>query len=174
MATAWAEARRAYPIYAALARQFELSATPYTEGEPVPEEIGPAVVERNLRWFDEMDAQVKAYQIRQLPPATLNAKEEGLRAFIQRHLRKAEKNTSDRDKIDFLLVQYFALCAPESFYHDEISAADVSRVLQPVLGDAGAKRRIGAPLSKPPSRWSRIAAACAICWKAESSSKRDW
>jgi hypothetical protein len=137
LTTAWAEARRAYPIYAALARQFEISVTPYAEGEPVPEEIGPAVVERNLRWFDEMDAQVKAFQIRQLPPATLNAKEEGLRAFIQRHLNKSQKTTADRDKIDFLLVQYFALCAPESFYHDEISPADVSRVLQPVLGEAG-------------------------------------
>jgi hypothetical protein len=139
LTTAWAEARRAYPIYAALARQFELSATPYSEGEPVPEEIGPAVVERNLRWFDEMDAQVKAYQIRQLPPATLNAKEEGLRAFIQRQLSKHEKTATDRDKVDFLLVQYFALCAPESFYHDEISLADVIRILQPVVGEANAR-----------------------------------
>jgi hypothetical protein len=139
LTTAWAEARRAYPIYAALARQFELSATPYSEGEAVPEEIGPAVVERNLRWFDEMDAQVKAYQIRQLPPATLNAKEEGLRAFIQRHLKKPEKTAADRDKVDFLLVQYFALCAPESFYHDEISLADVIRILQPVVGEANAR-----------------------------------
>jgi hypothetical protein len=139
LTTAWAEARRAYPIYAALARQFEISATPYAEGEAVPEEIGPAVVERNLRWFDEMDGLVKVFQIRQLPPATLNAKEEGLRAFIQRHLNKSQKTTSDRDKIDFLLVQYFALCAPESFYHNEISLADVSRVLQPVLGDASVK-----------------------------------
>jgi hypothetical protein len=138
LTTAWAEARRAYPIYAALARQFEISATPYAEGEAVPEEIGPAVVERNLRWFDEMDGLVKVFQIRQLPPATLNAKEEGLRAFIRRHLKKSQKTASDRDKIDFLLVQYFALCAPESFYHDEISLADVSRVLQPVLGDAAA------------------------------------
>jgi hypothetical protein len=133
LTTAWAEARRAYPIYSALARQFDISPTPY-EDNAVPEEIGPAVVERNLRWFDEMDAQVKAYQIRQLPPATLNAKEEGLRAFIQRQLKKAQKTTTDRDKIDFLVVQYFALCAPESFYHDEISLDDVSRVLQPVLG----------------------------------------
>ena len=139
LTTAWAEARRAYPIYAALARQFELSATPYSEGEAVPEEIGPAVVERNLRWFDEMDAQVKAYQIRQLPPATLNAKEEGLRAFIQRQLSKPEKTAADRDKVDFLLVQYFALCAPESFYHDEISLADVIRILQPVVGEANAR-----------------------------------
>jgi hypothetical protein len=138
LTTAWAEARRAYPIYAALARQFEISATPYAEGEAVPEEIGPAVVERNLRWFDEMDGLVKVFQIRQLPPATLNAKEEGLRAFIQRHLKKSQKTVSDRDKIDFLLVQYFALCAPESFYHNEISLADVSRVLEPVLGVASA------------------------------------
>ncbi|MGB9334581.1 MAG: hypothetical protein WCB14_06200 [Candidatus Acidiferrales bacterium] len=139
LTTAWAEARRAYPIYAALAKQLEISAVPYAEGEALPEEIGPAVVERNLRWFDEMDAQVKAYQIRQLPPATLNAKEEGLRAFIQRHLRKPEKTAADRDKVDFLLVQYFALCAPESFYHDEISLADVIRILQPVVGDANAR-----------------------------------
>ena len=69
----------------------------------------------------------------------LNAKEEGLRAFIQRHLRKPEKTAADRDKVDFLLVQYFALCAPESFYHDEISLADVIRILQPVVGDANAR-----------------------------------
>ena len=85
-----------------------------------------------------MDGLVKVFQIRQLPPATLNAKEEGLRAFIQRHLKKSQKTTSDRDKIDFLLVQYFALCAPESLYHNEISLADVSRVLEPVLGVAAA------------------------------------
>jgi hypothetical protein len=66
---------------------------------------------------------------------TLNASESGLRCLIQRHLRKAKKSNIDRDKIDFLLVQYFALCAPAKIYHKQIEAADVAQVMQPVLGD---------------------------------------
>src|SRR5437016_2594025 len=66
---------------------------------------------------------------------TLNASEAGLRALIQRHLRKTTKSNYDRDKIDFLLVQYFALCAPAKIYHKQIALADVAQVIQPVLGD---------------------------------------
>src|SRR3989449_2666779 len=66
---------------------------------------------------------------------TLNASEGGLRALIHRHLRKPKKNSMDRDKIDFLLVQYFALCAPAKIYHKQIEPADVAQVMQPVLGD---------------------------------------
>jgi hypothetical protein len=66
---------------------------------------------------------------------TLNASETGLRALIQRHLRKPKKSNVDRDKIDFLLVQYFALCAPAKIYHKQIEPADVAQVMQPVLGD---------------------------------------
>src|SRR3989449_11271103 len=67
---------------------------------------------------------------------TLNASEGGLRALIHRHLRKPKKNSMDRDKIDFLLGQYFALCAPAKIYHKQIEPADVAHVMQPVLGDA--------------------------------------
>ncbi|MGB8592578.1 MAG: hypothetical protein WCD40_14470, partial [Candidatus Acidiferrales bacterium] len=104
----WAEARRAYPIYAALAKQFDIVSAPYPDGELPPDRPTREILERDFQWLDNMDAQVKAFQIRQLPPATLNAKEENLRAFIQRHLQKADKSDADRDKIDFLLVQYFA------------------------------------------------------------------
>src|ERR1700675_3974120 len=69
---------------------------------------------------------------------TLNASESGLRALIRRHLRKPTKNNVDRDKIDFLLVQYFALCAPAKIYHKQIEPVDVALVMKPVLGDAPA------------------------------------
>ncbi|MGB9403682.1 MAG: hypothetical protein WCA98_09080 [Candidatus Acidiferrales bacterium] len=134
----WAEARRAYPIYAALAKQFDIVSAPYPDGELPPDRPTREILERDFQWLDNMDAQVKAFQIRQLPPATLNAKEENLRAFIQRHLQKADKSDADRDKIDFLLVQYFALCAPESKYHEEISLEDVATVVKPVLVEADA------------------------------------
>ena len=79
---------------------------------------------------------LRAFQIRQLPPETLNASEEGLRAFLQRQLKKQEKTPADRDKIDLLLVQYFALCAPEDLYRKDIGLDDVAQVLRPVLGEA--------------------------------------
>ena len=93
-----------------------------------------------LKWLDGIDARVRAFQIRQLPPETLNASEQNLRAFLQRQLRKHEKTTADRDKIDLLLVQYFALCAPEELYRKEIHLEDVAEVLQPVLTAADATR----------------------------------
>jgi hypothetical protein len=43
-----------------------------------------------------------------------------------RHLRKPSKSTTDRDKIDFLMVQYFALCAPPKIYHKQIELTDVA------------------------------------------------
>ena len=129
----WGEARAAYPLYAALAKQFELSQLPYPEGELPPAKPTREIFERDLQWLDEIDAKIKAFQIRQLPPATINAHEEALRAFIHRQLRKPNKSESDRDKIDFLTVQYFALCAPESMYHEEITLEDVARVLEPVV-----------------------------------------
>src|SRR6202030_1752843 len=67
---------------------------------------------------------------------TLNASESGLRALIQRHLRKPAKTNTDRDKIDFLLVQYFALCAPAKIYHKQIELQDTAAVMKPVLGEA--------------------------------------
>src|SRR5262249_20848159 len=59
----------------------------------------------------------------------------GLRGLIHRHLRKPSKTNMDRDKIDFLLVQYFALCAPPKIYHKQIELEDAAQVMKPVLGD---------------------------------------
>jgi hypothetical protein len=52
-----------------------------------------------------------------------------------RHLRKQAKSTTDRDKADFLLVQYFALTAPPKIYHKQIELSDVANVLRPVFGE---------------------------------------
>jgi hypothetical protein len=137
-AARWTEARLAYPLYAALAAQFQLATLPYPAGELPPARPTREVFDRDLQWFDDIDEKVRAFQIRQLPPELLNSSEEAMRALIQRLLKRVDKTTVDRDKIDLLLVQYFALCAPEELYREEIKLADVARVLHPVLAEADA------------------------------------
>ena len=136
----WTEARNAYPLYAALTTQFNFAPLPHPAGELPPLRPTRDVFDKDLKWLDEIDEKVRAFQIRQLPSEILNASEENLRAFLHRQLRKAEKNTADRDKIDLLLVQYFALCAPEELYRKEIRLEDVAAVLQPVLAGADSTR----------------------------------
>jgi hypothetical protein len=135
-AAQWTEARLAYPLYAALAVQFQLAPLPHASGELPPDKPAREVFDRDLRWLDSIDGKVRAYQIRQLAAEALNASEETLRAFIQRQLKKPDKTDPDRDKIDLLLVQYFALCAPEELYRNEIKLEHVAKVLQPVLIEA--------------------------------------
>jgi hypothetical protein len=135
-AAQWNEARLAYPLYVALANQFGFEPPPHPAGELPPQRPTRDVFDRDLAWLDSVDGQVRAYQIRQLPSEVLNASEETLRTFIHRQLRKPDKTTLDRDKIDLLLVQYFALCAPEELYRSEIRLEDVAKVLRPVLTEA--------------------------------------
>ena len=136
LASRWEEARLTYPIYSALATQFNLASLPYGDGELPPARPTRAIFERHLKWLDELDERALAYQLRQIPPAVLNASEEGLRSIVHRQLRKQNKTNADRDKIDLLLVQYFAMQATEELLHKEITLADVAQVLRPVLSEA--------------------------------------
>jgi hypothetical protein len=137
-AAQWTEARYVYPLYAALAEQFHFAELPHPSGELPPARPSREVFDRDLRWLDEIDEKVRAYQIRQLPSNVLNASEQSLRAFIHRQLKKPNKTTADRDKIDLLLTQYFALCAPEELYRGHVELSHVAQVLQPVLAEADA------------------------------------
>jgi hypothetical protein len=134
---AWEEIRSVFPIYLALAKHLQIE-IPF----PQNKRVLPALADLELfsqaqTWLDSMDQQVLVHQLRHLlQMTTLNASESGLRALIMRHLRKNAKSVTDRDKIDFLMVQYFALCAPAKIYHKQIEPGDVAQVMKPVLGDA--------------------------------------
>jgi hypothetical protein len=137
----WAEARAVFPIYVALAKQLEIKIPFPQEKRNLPEKPDLEIFGQVQAWLDSMDEQVLVYQLRHLlQMTTLNASESGLSALIQRHLRKNTKTTVDRDKIDFLLVQYFALCAPAKIYHKQIELADVAQVMKPVLGEVEAAK----------------------------------
>jgi hypothetical protein len=132
----WREARAVFPIYLALAKQLEIE-IPFTQAKRnLPEKPDLEIFSQVHEWLDSMDQRVLVHQLRHLlQMTTLNASETGLRALIQRHLRKTKKSNIDRDKIDFLLVQYFALCAPAKIYHKQIELVDVEHVMEPVLGE---------------------------------------
>jgi hypothetical protein len=130
----WAEARSVFPIYLALAKQLGIF-IPFSQRN-LPETPELELFSQVQTWLDSMDQRVIVYQLRHLlQMTTLNASESSLKSLIERHLRKAVKTHFDRDKIDFLLVQYFALCAPAKIYHKRIEPDDVAEVMKPILGD---------------------------------------
>ena len=132
----WEEARSVFPIYLALAKQLKIEIPFPPAKRNLPEKPDAELFKQVHAWLDDMDQRVLVHQLRHLlQMTTLNASETGLRALIQRHLRKPSKNTMDRDKIDFLLVQYFALCAPPKVYHKQIELEDAAQVMKPVLGE---------------------------------------
>jgi len=122
------------PIYSALVREFviEISACPIKDDEEFSP--SPESVEHAEAWFQQVDAQIQVHQLRQFLQTTPLANEVILRHLIAHHMQKTAKSASDRDKTDFLLVQYFSLCAPSGLEDADVDLDYVAQVLEPVLG----------------------------------------
>ena len=120
------------PMYSALVREFVIEASTC----PVDEEFAPSPesIEHAEAWFQQVDTQIQVHQLRQFLQTTPLANEAVLRHLLLHHMRKATKSTSDRDKTDFLLVQYFSLCAPSGLEDADLDLEYVAQVLEPVLG----------------------------------------
>jgi hypothetical protein len=130
----WRVARRLYSVYVELDRTFELGMPSCAELEDAADRPEPEAMERVQQWFEQIDNHVQVWQLRQLLQSTSLQNEENLRYLIARHLDKKQKSEADKDKIDFLLVQYFAHCAPHGL--NETALEEVGRVLEPAIGKA--------------------------------------
>lgn len=130
----WRIARRLYAVYIELDRTFELDIPSCPELEDAEDSPEAGARERVLQWFEQIDGHVQVWQLRQLLQSTSLQNEENLRYLIARHLDKKQKTEADKDKIDFLLVQYFAHCAPHGLA--ETALEEVARVLEPAMGKA--------------------------------------
>jgi hypothetical protein len=120
------------PIYSALVREFviEVPACPIDEEfSPTPESVEEADA-----WLQEVDGKIQVHQLRQFLQITPLANEAVLRHLLAHHMQKTSKSTSDRDKTDFLLAQYFSLCAPSGLEDADLDLEYVAQVLEPVLG----------------------------------------
>ena len=130
----WRTARRLFPFYSALIREFQLNIPHCKELENPVDRPEREVLERIHRWFSDVDLQVQVAQIRQLLQNQRFGEETMLRALLLRHLPQDHSDQNLRDKLDYMLVQYFAAVAPHHPHDEEVTSAEVQETLQPVLG----------------------------------------
>jgi hypothetical protein len=121
-------------MYIALVREFVIEASPCPFNSDEAFSVTPESVELAQEWFQQVDVQIQVHQMRQFLQTTPLANEAVLRHLLLHHMRKTAKSTSDRDKTDFLLVQYFSLCAPSGLEDADLDLDYVAQVLEPVLG----------------------------------------
>jgi hypothetical protein len=127
------------PIYSALVREFviEAPACPVNEHFSASE---PDSLEEAETWFQKVDSEIQVHQLRQFLQTTPLANEVVLRNLLWHHIHKAAKSSGDRDKTDFLLVQYFSLCATAGLDDAGLDLGYVAQILEPVLGPQGAEQ----------------------------------
>ena len=135
IAARWRAFRSLYPLCTELARRFELGpACDYLESPVNRSE--PDVLNAVEAWFTAIDERSEAWQLRQILQTTPLGTEDAFSALVRRFLGRENKTSQDRDKIDFLLVQYLDQHAPHGFHNGSLELEDVASILEPVLGEA--------------------------------------
>jgi hypothetical protein len=129
----WPQLCALQPIYSALVKEFviDVPSSPLIEDNQSPSQ---EAVEQANTWLQQVDSHIQVHQLRQFLQTTPMANEPSLRDLLTHHLHKEVKASSDRDKIDFLLVQYFSLCAPSGLEDADLDLEYVAQVLEPALG----------------------------------------
>ncbi len=134
LATQWSYARRLYPIYFELAREFAIDVKPCADLEAGVDTPGKEAVEQANQWLDQMDNLVQVHQLRQFLQTSSQVNQEGIVSLLQHFLAKPTKTEVIRDKIDFLLVQYFSQLAPTGVGDTEVDLAYVAQALESIVG----------------------------------------
>lgn len=130
----WRTARRLYAVYSGVISQFDLGIDPCPEIECPIERRDPATRARVKAWLNQMDSHCPVAFLRRVLQSGSVGNAGNLFALIRRHLDRPYKTEIDRDKLDFLLVQYFANCVPQETSPTGLTLAEVGRALQPILG----------------------------------------
>jgi hypothetical protein len=139
LAAQWKSARQVYPIYFELAREFAIEVKPFPDLEAGVDTPGKETVEQAQCWLEEMDQLIPVHQLRQFLQTNSLVNQERLLALVQHFLTSTVKTDAMRDKIDFLLVQYFSQLAPTGVSDAEVDLAYVAQSLEPVLGEVDLK-----------------------------------
>jgi hypothetical protein len=119
-----------------MSREFVLDAEPCDELEQ--ELVTPAAecILAAQAWFSALDNRIQVHHLRQFGQTSLQMNEDALRDFVTHHLHKQPRTEQDRDKIDFLLVQFFSQVVPQEMDGTDLSIALVGKTLAGVLGPA--------------------------------------
>lgn len=135
-ASLWPVWRRLYPLYSAMAHEFVLDAPAC--GELEQELLTPTAecVDAAQAWFSALDQRIQVHHLRQFGQTSSQMNEDALRDFVTHHLHKQPRTEQDRDKIDFLLVQFFSQVVPQEMAGADLTVALVGKTLAGVLGPA--------------------------------------
>ena len=133
LAAQWKSACRLYPIYFELAREFAIEVQACPDLEAGVETPGKEAVEQANHWLEQMDEKVQVHQLRQFLQTNAAVTPEALLSLLEHFLAKSTKTDIIRDKVDFLLVQYFSQLAPAGLQDDDVDLAYVAQTLEPVL-----------------------------------------
>lgn len=134
LAAVWATARRLHPIYSELAREFVIEVPPCADLDAQVETPGRESVEQAQHWLNAMDEKIQVHQLRQFLQTSSVVDNAGLVLLLQHYLAKTPRTDSSRDKIDFLLVQYFSQGAPTDLDDDGADIAFVAQGMEALVG----------------------------------------
>lgn len=133
LAAQWKSACRLYPIYFELAREFAIDVQTCADLEAGIDTPGKEAVEQANHWLEQMDEKVQVHQLRQFLQTNAAVTPEALLNLLEHFLGKGQKSDIVRDKVDFLLVQYFSQMAPAGLQDDDVDLAYVAQTLEPIL-----------------------------------------
>jgi hypothetical protein len=133
-AAIWATIRRIYPIYAELAREFVVDLPACADLEAGTESPAQESVEQAQLWLHQMDETIQVHQLRQFLQTSSLVDPDSIVALIQHLIASPSHSDALRDKIDFLLVQYFSQIAPAELADERADLAFVAREMEKVLG----------------------------------------
>ena len=139
LAAQWNSARRLYPIYFELAREFAIEVKACSDLEAGIDTPGKEAVEQANQWLDQMDNAVQVHQLRQFLQTSSLVSQQQLLYLLQHFLARPVKNDVVRDKIDFLLVQYFSQIAPAGVPDAEVDLAYVAQAMEPIVNQVDLK-----------------------------------
>ncbi|HEY1263849.1 MAG TPA: hypothetical protein VGF06_10010 [Terriglobales bacterium] len=134
----WQELRLVYLLYVRMSREFSIERTMCDELETGIEVPSKEDFEAAYKWLAAMDEKIQAHQLRQFLQTTTGVNEETLLALVRYLLAKPEHSDADRDKTDFLLVQFVTQTVETPKEDSPVDDAFVGLALRPVLGEVEA------------------------------------
>jgi hypothetical protein len=117
-----------------MAREFVIDIPGCADLEAHVDTPGRESVEQAQQWLNALDEKIQVHQLRQFLQTSSLVDADGLIALLTHFLSKTPRSDSGRDKIDFLMVQYFSQGAPSELDDNNADVAYVAQALEPILG----------------------------------------
>lgn len=136
IAAEWRDARRIYPIYTALISRFELPLKTCAHLDSPIDRADDDATKQVHEWLESVDEKIEAAQLRQVLQTTTLATEDSMRSLARRYLGKTNAAEAYRDRIEFLLAQYFSQKATAKAARGIVTHDEVAKSLEPVVGGA--------------------------------------